>query len=136
MSEANRVGTLVTLSSHGFGRGDPVRFDGDDWVRATEGDLGVGVVGSVPDNNTFEFVQLGELGGLDGLTPGSVYYPDSTGVGLSTTVNGSPVAFAYTESTIFVICYSETSGSGSDTFDHSILATNTALAAVTAAVVA
>lgn len=101
MAEANRVSTLVTQNSSGFSRGVCVRFDGTNWVRATTGQAGVGIVGSMMDSNTFEFVQMGELDGLDGLTPGAVYYPDSSG-NLSVAPNGASVGIAYTDRTLFV----------------------------------
>ena len=100
MVDAGRVSTFVTQAKHGFARGQCVKFDGTNWILATVGVAGIGVVGSIQDANSFEFIQLGLLEGLDGLTPGATYYPSATGI--STTPNGNAVGTAYTETTLFL----------------------------------
>lgn len=100
MTEANRVSSRVIQQSHGFGRGSCVRFDGTNWVLAISGAPGVGVVGN-RDADSFEFVQVGLLDGLDSLVPGAEYFPDESGE-LSTTGTGSSVGTAYDSRTLFV----------------------------------
>lgn len=100
MPEAGRVSSFVTQAKHGFTRGQCVKFDGNNWVIAAVGVAGIGVVGSIQDANIFEFIQLGLLDGLDGLTPGATYYPSATGI--STTPNGNAVGVAYTATTLFL----------------------------------
>ena len=100
MADAGRVSTFVTQAKHGFSRGQCVKFDGNNWAPAAVGVAGIGVVGSIQDANSFEFIQLGLLDGLDGLTPGATYYPSATGI--STTPNGNAVGTAYTDTTLFL----------------------------------
>lgn len=100
MADAGRVSTFVTQAQHGFSRGQCVKFDGSNWTLAAVGVAGIGVVGSIQDANSFEFIQLGLLEGLDGLTPGATYYPSATGI--STTPNGNAVGTAYTNTTLFL----------------------------------
>ena len=100
MGETERVSTFVTQAKHGLTRGQCVKFDGENWVQAAVGVAGIGVVGSIQDANSFEFIQLGLLDGLDGLTPGATYYPSATGI--STTPNGNAVGVAYTSTTLFL----------------------------------
>ena len=100
MGDTGRVSTFVTQAKHGFTRGQCVKFDGNNWVLATVGVAGIGVVGSIQDANSFEFIQLGLLEGLDGLTPGATYYPSATGI--STAPNGNAVGTAYTATTLFL----------------------------------
>lgn len=98
---STRVSIPVTQRDHGFVRGTPVLFDGDDWVFATTGASGVGVVGSVLSSDAFELVMIGDVLELDGLTPGSLYYPDGSG-GLSTEANGSSIGQAISDRVLFV----------------------------------
>ena len=100
MGDTGRVSTFVTQAKHGFTRGQCVKFDGNNWVLATVGVAGIGVVGRIQDANSFEFIQLGLLEGLDGLTPGATYYPSATGI--STAPNGNAVGTAYTATTLFL----------------------------------
>lgn len=100
MADAGRVSTFVTQAKHGFSRGQCVKFDGNNWTLAAVGVPGIGVVGSIQDANSFEFIQLGLLDGLDGLTPGATYYPSASGI--STTPNGNAVGTAYTDTTLFL----------------------------------
>lgn len=95
------VSIPVSQEDHGFSRGTPVKFDGDNWVLASTGEIGVGMVGNVLDSNAFEFVIIGEIRGLTDLVPGAAYYPDGLGY-VSTTVNGTSVGVAYSSSILFV----------------------------------
>lgn len=130
MTEASRIGVFVVQASHGFSRGDPVRFDGTNWVLAAGGGSGTGIVGSINDSNTFEFVTHGELENLVSLVPGSTYYSDTDGV-LTTIPNGVSVGYTLSDTKLFV--QMGASGSTSGTIDTSNLATNTALLAAIAA---
>ncbi len=134
MAEADRVSSMVTQANHGFTRGDCVLFDGTNWVLATTGATGVGVVGSLASASAFEFVQLGFLDGLDSLVPGAAYYPDSSGQ-LSTTANGTAVGIAYQVDVLHVVP-ALAAASGSSAADLSIYATTTQLAAAIAATAA
>lgn len=95
LGESPRVSSLVTQLAHGFDRGDPVHFDGSNWVAAVAGDAGIGLVGSIQSRDTFEFVQSGFLDGLADLEPGQVYYVQADGT-LDTTQTDSPIFKAYT----------------------------------------
>lgn len=109
---APRVSRLAIQNSHGFSRGGVVRFDGSNWVAAIAGATGAGIVGSIPDKNTFEFVQLGFLDGLTGLVAGE-YFVSATAAGQITTVNtGHQIFTAYTPQTGFVHQSSTTVTSG------------------------
>lgn len=130
MSEASRIGVFLTQQNHGFSRGSPVRFDGSNWVLASTGGTGVGLVGSLNDANTFEFVTGGELDGLDGLTPGQTYYV-LNGV-LTTEATGDPIGYAVS-STQLIVGSTPTIPAPVDT---SSFASTTALAAAIAAEVA
>ena len=101
MAEAERVSSFVTQAKHGFSRGQCVRFDGNNWVISPIGIAGCGLVGSLRDANTFEFIQLGLLEDLDGLIPGSAYYTSESG-NLTLTPNGTAVGIAYDTRTIFI----------------------------------
>lgn len=101
MTEAERASSFVTQAGHGFSRGQCVKFDGVNWTIAQTGVAGVGLVGSLKDASTFEFVQLGLLEDLDGLTPGAAYYPSETG-GLTLTPNGTAIGLAYDSSTFYI----------------------------------
>lgn len=130
-----RVSNNVVQASSGFSRGDCVRFNGEDWVLAATGGMGVGVVGSLNSSGTFEFVQMGELDGLDGLTPGATYYTDSNGQ-LSTTVNGPPIGIAYTDKVLLVGSEPGAGASATAVVDTSQLVTATEMAAAIASAVA
>lgn len=127
MTEAGRVSSFVTQANHGFSRGQCVKFDGTNWVTAPLGVAGVGIVGSLKDASTFEFVQLGLLEDLDGLTPGAAYYPSATG-GLTLTPNGTAIGLAYDPSTLFIQPVSQAIAG----FDPSGFATTAALNAAIA----
>lgn len=99
--ESNRIGVAVAQNSHGFSRGSCVFFDGSNWVLATTGGPNLAVVGDAISGNAFEAVMLGELDGLDGLTPGATYYVGAAGT-LSTTPNGPAIGQAYTASVLLV----------------------------------
>lgn len=101
MAETERVSSFVTQAKHGFSRGQCVRFDGNNWVISPIGVAGCGLVGSLRDANTFEFVQLGLLEDLDSLTPGAAYYTSASGA-LTLTPNGPAVGIAYDTRTIFI----------------------------------
>lgn len=111
---ASSVSIPVTQNNHGFSRGTPVRFDGTNWVLATTGAAGVGMVGAVLGPNAFEFLTLGELPGLNDLVPGSTYYPDGSGY-ISTTVNGTAIGVAYTATILHVNPPATTSSTSVDT---------------------
>src|SRR6188768_2482004 len=93
------VSIPVIQNQHNFSRGTPVRFDGTNWVLATTGAAGVGMVGNVTSANSFEFTTVGEVRGLTDLVPGSTYYPDGEGY-ISTTENGTALGVAYQETVI------------------------------------
>lgn len=97
----SRVATSVTQENHGFVRGTCVVFNGTDWVLASAGAHGVGVVGNIMGSNVFEFVQMGAIDGLEALIPGAVYYPGPNG-SLSITPSGTAVGTAYTDLVLFV----------------------------------
>lgn len=134
MPEASRVSTPVTQVGHGFTRGDAVQFDGVNWVLASTGGTSVGIAGSLFDANSFEFIQLGELDGLDDLVPGSLYYPAESGI--STTVNGSPIGMAYTDSVLFVGMTSGASTSSGPTVSAGIYVSVTQAASMIASAIA
>ena len=98
---SSRVSTSVTQQGHGFVRGTPVRFDGEDWVVATTGEPGVGLVGSVLGSDSFEVVTSGEVTDLDNLTPGLFYYPDASG-SLLPIANGTAVGQAISDRVLVV----------------------------------
>jgi hypothetical protein len=120
------VSIPVVQVRHGFSRGTPVYFDGSNWVLATTGAEGVGLVGNVTSQDSFEFTTIGEVRGLTDLIAGSTYYPDGSGY-LSTTENGDPLGVAYT-STVFHV-RPPTASSSSSTVDTSAFASQTQLAA-------
>lgn len=127
---STRVATPVTQENHGFVRGTCVVFNGTDWVVASAGSHGVGVVGNIMGGDTFEFVQMGAIDGLEGLTPGATYYPGPDG-SLSTAPSGTAIGTAYTDLVLFV---GSAPGSGSSTtVDTSNFVTNAQLVAAVAA---
>lgn len=95
MADSARVSVPKTQASHRFRHGTVVRFDGTNWVRG--GGAGAGLVSGILDANTFEFASSGELDGLDGLTPGALYYAGTDGE-LTTTVSGNPIFQAHSAS--------------------------------------
>jgi hypothetical protein len=128
MTTSELIASAVTQANHNFSRGTVVRFNGTNWVVSTSGVAGSGVVGSIQDSNTFEFVQVGLLDGLDGLTPGALYYPTSSGQ-LSTTVNGTAIGLAYDSDTLLVQPVSQVAGN----IDPSTYVTSPQLTAAIAA---
>jgi hypothetical protein len=131
VADSVSVSVPVVQANHGFSRGAVVRFDGSNWVLATTGVAGCGLVGSITDNNVFEFVQIGRLEGLSGLTPGTSYFPDSTG-SLSSAPNGTAVGIAYDDQSIFVQPVAQSAAG----FDPSGFATTASLVQATATEVA
>ncbi len=129
MSEASRIGVFVVQANHGFGRGDPVLFDGSNWTLANTGGSGIGLVGSINDGNTFEFVTHGELEGLTGLEPGATYYAVSGA--LTTTPSGVSVGYALSDTKLFIQAGSSSSGTAA--IDTSSFASTTQLAGAIAA---
>ena len=77
----------VNQDAHGFSVGDPIYFDGADWVLA-QADLAdhlhIGVVSEVTDSANCIVALAGEITGLSGLTPGAWYYLDQSMAGAVT----------------------------------------------------
>jgi len=91
----------VTEVAHGFSVGDPVRFDGTNWVAAnaaSEANADVhGVVRTVTDVDTVVLAQAGTITGLSGLTPGdTLYLQDAGGLGATVGTVDVPLAIALT----------------------------------------
>ena len=130
MATTDRVSSSVVQAKHGFSRGQCVLFNGTNWVLATSGSAGVGVVGSLESADVFEFVSLGLLDGLDTLIPGATYYPSALGISIN--VSGVAIGTAYTDTKLFV------SASGASTpsapIDTSGFVTTSALNAATASI--
>lgn len=77
----------VTQASHGFSVGNAIYYTGSVYAlaRANAGTtLGVFIVSSVADVNTFTAAMLGPISGLSGLTAGQYYYVSSATAGLLT----------------------------------------------------
>jgi len=74
----------ISQPAHGFSVGNAVRYTGTAYVRSTAQTVGtavvLGVVTEVPTPDTFVITYSGKLDGLGGLTPGSAYYLQNTGV--------------------------------------------------------
>jgi hypothetical protein len=129
--DAPRVSSPRMQPNHGFTRGVVVVFDGSNWKRAAVGDVGFGIVGSISDQNIFEFVESGALDGLDGMTPGTLYYIDPDDSSLTPEVNGTPVFKAYTATEGHLLTGSGGGAVGSPVTQADIdSAVSTALAAV------
>ena len=71
---------LVNQPSHGLSLGEIIRFNGTDYLPALadtpENAEVVGIVYQVIDSNNFVYLTEGEILGLSGLVPGTVYYLD------------------------------------------------------------
>ena len=96
---------LVTQNAHGFVVGKVVtNLTGATWSLATASNaVTVAVVAAVFDENTFSVRTQGHIGGLEGLTPGTVYYVDSVTPGqITTTPTTLSVLVALTKTDAFV----------------------------------
>ena len=83
----------IVQTSHSLSAGEAVYFDGVDWQLAQADDatsLGIGVVSSVTDANTFRVTFVGPVSSFTGLNAGSWYYVSDTVPGELTLTNTGP----------------------------------------------
>jgi hypothetical protein len=80
-------GSELTISqANSFVAGDLLYFNGTVWAKAQSNALGTVAIGMVKQSTASNFilVLLGEVSGLSGLTPGSLYYLDAATAGAFT----------------------------------------------------
>ena len=132
--EALSSGTsiLINQDAHSFSVGDPVYFDGADWVLAqadSADHLHIGVVSEVADAANCTVVLVGEIAGLSNLTSGAWYYLDQSTAGVITSTEPTtgimaPVYQATSTTTAIVVPYIPQEGIvGSPTIVDSIVTT-------------
>ena len=89
----------ITKNSHGFVAGNVLYLDGSgilQKINDTNAQVPIGIVQTVIDANNFQLVESGYATGQSGLTAGTVYYVQNTGV-LGTGV--TPLKYFITDST-------------------------------------
>ena len=118
-------------TNHGFTKLTAVRSEAGSWRRCKPGETFDGIVARVYGRDTFGIVPVGELNGLDGLTPGTTY---AVGVNGDLTVSASGIAArAVNATTLLVANTSSTSGTVDVSgIDAAITAINQNLATIEA----
>jgi len=89
----------ISQEAHGLSVGNPIYFDGADWVKAQADSVDhvhVGIVSAVADVDNFTITISGTVSGLSGLTSGTWYY-------LSQNTAGEFVAIAPTTGVVAAI---------------------------------
>ena len=108
----SRASMVVTQASHGFSVGNAIYYTGTAYAKAkadSANTLGLCIVESVSDVNTFTLVLNGRITGLSGLTAGQYYYVSAATAGLLTVTEpatgyfSNPLLFADSTTTGFVV---------------------------------
>ena len=104
----------VTQTAHGFSVANAIYYTGSVWAKAkadSTSTLGIAIVTSVTDANTFTLSISGYITGLSGLSAGQYYYVSAATAGLLTvtepglTLISNPLFFADSTSSGFVLPY-------------------------------
>lgn len=119
-SSTDALVQTVNQTAHGFVVGDLIRHNGTDYEKAIANAFfadAFGVVATVAGVDDFTVVLRGNVAGLSGLTPGSVYYLSGSVLGAYTTTKptySQPVFIATSATTAFVLGYQLVDGEISD----------------------
>lgn len=101
----------ISQTTHGFSVGDAISFDTGAYVKADASNitkLGIGIVTTVTDANTFTLTQSGFASGLSGLTADQYYFVSASTPGLLTATEptipnySNPLLMAITTTTGWV----------------------------------
>lgn len=79
---------VVSQTTHGFAVGDVIKRSGSAYAKAQADSAAnaevIGIVSSVPNANSFEYITVGLVTGLTGLTDNTVYFLSPTTAGALT----------------------------------------------------